>query len=153
MSRRKKRTVPLPDEEATRRAARELAAGLGPGSVIALVGPLGAGKTTFVKAVAGALGIDPDAVTSPTFIRHQIHHGRLTLHHLDLYRVADIAEFHRLALDEWLDTGGVTLIEWADHAAEALPPHTVTVELAYADEGRSRTLTITEAPPRASSGS
>jgi len=153
MSRRKKRTVPLPDVEATRRAAHELAAGLGPGAVIALVGPLGAGKTTFVKAVAEALGVDPDAVTSPTFIRHQIHRGRLTLHHLDLYRVADASEFHRLALDEWLDTGGVTLIEWADRAMEALPSHTVTVELAYADEGRSRILTITEAPPRAPSGS
>jgi len=148
MSRRRSTTRALPDAEATRAAARVFAERLGPGDVVALVGPLGAGKTTFVKAVAEALGIDPDGVTSPTFIRHQIHRGgRFTVHHLDLYRVADEREFRSLGLDEWLDTGGVTLIEWADRAGDALPPHTLRLELAYADEGRTRTLTITE-PPR-----
>ncbi len=148
MSRRPSTPRPLPDAEATRIAARAFAARLGPGDVVALAGPLGAGKTTFVKAVAEVLGIDPDSVTSPTFIRHQIYRGgRLTVHHIDLYRVADEREFRALGLDEWLDTGGVTLIEWADRAGEALPPHTLRLEMAYADEGRTRTLTITE-PPR-----
>lgn len=154
MSRPRPTPRPLADAEATRAAARELAARLAPGDVVALDGPLGAGKTTFVKAAAEALGIDPDLVTSPTFIRHQVYRGgRLTVHHLDLYRVAGEQEFRALGLDEWLDTGGVTLIEWADRAGDALPPHTLRLELAYADEGRTRTLTITEPPRGARPGS
>ncbi len=136
----------LPDAGATRAAAAELAERVGPGDVVALIGPLGAGKTTFVKAVAAALGV-AEEVTSPTFIRLQHYEGDLAVHHLDLYRVKDAAEFQALGLDEWLDTSGVTLIEWADRAAEVLPPDTITVYLDYADGARSRTMRLREGPP------
>jgi len=137
------RTIPLPDAESTCAVARELAGRLTGGSVVALVGPLGAGKTTFVKAAAEALGVTEE-VTSPSFVRLHIYHGDLPVYHLDLYRVEDQAEFLALGLDEWLDTDGVTLVEWAERAAAMLPAHTVTVTLAYSDDGLSRVANITE---------
>jgi len=131
---------------ATDAAAVELAATLEKGSVVALIGPLGAGKTTFVKAVARALGVEED-VTSPSFVRLNIYEGRFTIYHLDLYRVKDVPEFIFFGLDEWLDTDGVTLIEWADRAAELLPAHSITVALDYDDGSEGRIMTVTEGPP------
>ncbi len=138
--------VPLPDEAATMAAARRLAADFTSGSVVALVGPLGAGKTTFIKAVAAALGV-AEEVTSPSFVRMHIYTGDLPIYHLDLYRVEGPAEFLALGLDEWLDTDGVTLIEWAERAAELLPVHTITVSLDYSEDALSRIMTVTARPP------
>jgi len=138
--------VPLPDAAATLAAAHELAADLTSGSVVALVGPLGAGKTTFIKAVAAALGV-AEEVTSPSFVRMHIYKGDLPIYHLDLYRVEGPAEFLALGLDEWLDTDGVTLIEWAERAAELLPVHTITVTLDYSEDALSRTMTVAARPP------
>jgi len=135
----------LPDPDATAAAGRRLAAGLGPGAVVALVGPLGAGKTSFIKAVAEELGVE-DEVTSPSFVRMQFYRGSLPICHLDLYRVQGPAEFLALGFDEWLDTGGITLIEWADRVAELLPEDTITVTLDYAEQG-GRHLTVSEGPP------
>jgi len=139
-------TSSLPDAAATDAAAIELAASLKQGSVVALTGPLGAGKTTFVKGVARALDVEED-VTSPSFIRLNVYEGRFTVYHLDLYRVKDIPEFISFGLDEWLDTDGVTLIEWADRVAELLPAHSITVALDYDEEGEGRIMTVTEGPP------
>ena len=131
---------------ATDAAAVELAATLGKGSVVALTGPLGAGKTTFVKAVARALRVEED-VTSPSFVRLNVYEGRFTIYPLDLYRVKDVPEFIFFGLDEWLDTDGVTLIEWADRVAELLPAHSITVALDYDEEREGRIMTVTEGPP------
>ena len=137
----------LPDAEATRTAARDLAGRLTAGSVVALVGPLGAGKTTFVKGAAEALGVTEE-VTSPSFIRLRIYKGDLPVYHLDLYRVEDRTEFMALGLDEWLDTDGVTLVEWAERAPGVFPAHTVTVTLAYSEDGLGRTMGLVEGPPK-----
>ncbi|MFC1529807.1 tRNA (adenosine(37)-N6)-threonylcarbamoyltransferase complex ATPase subunit type 1 TsaE [Gemmatimonadota bacterium] len=136
----------LPDQAATESFAAELAVSLGRGSVVALTGPLGAGKTTFVKSVARALGVEED-VTSPSFVRLNVYAGRHPVYHLDLYRVKDSAEFLAFGLDEWLDTDGVTLIEWADRVAELLPAHSITVTLDYDEEGEGRLVTVTDGPP------
>jgi tRNA threonylcarbamoyladenosine biosynthesis protein TsaE len=105
-------------ESETAAAGRELAAILGAGDVVLLYGDLGAGKTAFVKGLAEGLGVSRDEVTSPTFTLVQEYRGgRLTLFHVDLYRLDDPREIDDLGLDEIAD-GGVLAIEWA----EKLPP-------------------------------
>lgn len=110
-------------------AGRALAADLRAGDVLALVGGLGAGKTHFVKGLAAGLGLDPDAVTSPTFtLLHEYRdHGsntfaRLPLFHSDFYRLESAVEAGTLGLEELFDEGeGVTAVEWADRFPELLP--------------------------------
>jgi tRNA threonylcarbamoyladenosine biosynthesis protein TsaE len=101
-------------EAETSAIARDLARSLAAGSVVLLTGDLGAGKTAFVRGLAEGLGIDPDAVSSPTFTLIQEYRGgRLPLHHVDLYRLQSI-EVDDLGLDELTLDGGVTAIEWPD---------------------------------------
>src|SRR3984893_12780160 len=86
------------------------------GEVILLNGPLGAGKTVFVKGIARALGVDEEEVTSPSFTLVNLHRGRLLLYHLDLYRLEEGASAaHAVDLDEILsDESAVVIIEWGD---------------------------------------
>ena len=115
-----------PDE--THRVARDLMQRLGPGSVLALHGELGAGKTCFVQGLARALGIHRP-VTSPTFTLINEYNGRHRLYHIDLYRVSDSEEALRLGLDEYMHGDGITAIEWAERVAGLLPEHTLHVRL------------------------
>lgn len=86
------------------------------GEILLLSGPLGAGKTVFVKGIASALGLDPEDVTSPTFTLVNPYSGRLTLYHIDLYRLDEGASAaHAVDLDELLvDQEAVLVIEWAE---------------------------------------
>lgn len=106
------------DPEETRAIARELGRAIGAdGAVLALVGPLGAGKTVFVKGLAEGLGLDPRSVSSPTFvIAHQypLPEGPEVLHHVDLYRLEDEGELVSIGFDDMLAPGGVLAVEWAD---------------------------------------
>ncbi|WP_419927353.1 tRNA (adenosine(37)-N6)-threonylcarbamoyltransferase complex ATPase subunit type 1 TsaE [Candidatus Poriferisocius sp.] len=106
-------------------------AGLGqPGDLLLLVGDLGAGKTTFTQGYAAALGIS-EPVTSPTFTLAREYHGRLLLHHLDVFRLDQIAEVLDLGLPELLDSDGVVLIEWGDAIRQALPNDYLEVALTF----------------------
>jgi len=106
-------------EADTRDIARGLAAELSRGAVILLSGDLGAGKTAFVKGLAGGLGLDADEVTSPTFtLVHEYRGGRLPLVHVDLYRL-DRADLDEIGLDSDLAAEGVMAIEWAERLARA----------------------------------
>ena len=108
-------------EDETQAVARDLAAGLKPGDVVQLSGDLGAGKTAFVRGLAAGLGIDPDAVSSPTFtLVHEYRGGRLALYHADLYRL-DHATTESLGLEEDRVAGGVLAIEWPDRLTHAVP--------------------------------
>jgi tRNA threonylcarbamoyladenosine biosynthesis protein TsaE len=112
----------LPDLDATQELGRRLGTFLFPGAVIALIGPLGAGKTYFVRAVAEGLGVsDSGVVTSPTFVLIQEYHGRLPIFHFDAYRLRDNVEFVELGAEEYFADQGVCLIEWADRVAKTLP--------------------------------
>jgi tRNA threonylcarbamoyladenosine biosynthesis protein TsaE len=86
---------------------------LHPGSTLLLIGDLGAGKTALVRGIAAGLGLDPAEVSSPTFVLINEYRGRVTLHHVDLYRVEGAA-VDDLGLEEIPAGGGVLVIEWAD---------------------------------------
>lgn len=112
---------------------RRIAARLGVGDCVALVGPLGSGKTVLVRGLAAGLGLaDTRLVASPTFVLVRQYPGRLPIYHLDLYRlVAAAAELAELGLTEMLEDG-VALIEWADRAEGALPRPRWQVEIEHA---------------------
>jgi tRNA threonylcarbamoyladenosine biosynthesis protein TsaE len=109
-------------EQDTERLGAALASHLQPGTVIALIGPLGAGKTRLVQAVATTLGVPAGRVTSPTFVLvNEYSGGRMPVYHFDTYRLRDDDEFLNLGPDEYFDAAGVTFVEWADRVAELLP--------------------------------
>lgn len=118
----------------TRELAASLAEQAQPGDLLLLVGDLGAGKTTFTQGFAAALGIS-EPVTSPTFTLAREYHGRLLLHHLDVFRLDQISEVLDLGLPELLDSDGVILIEWGDAIRQALPSDYLEVALTFV-EGR-----------------
>jgi tRNA threonylcarbamoyladenosine biosynthesis protein TsaE len=131
----------------TERLGERLAAHAQPGDVVALWGELGAGKTVLARGVAIGLGIDEEAVTSPTFlILHEHFGGRLPLYHLDLYRLEQ-AQLGSTGWEEALDAGGVTLIEWPDRAGDLLPADRVDVRLEHVAETKRR-VTVTPTGPR-----
>lgn len=125
-----KRTLDLPDLAATEALGRRLGALLFPGAVVALVGPLGAGKTYLARAIAEGLGVaDSRVVTSPTFVLIQEYKARLPIYHFDAYRLKSEAEFDDLGTQEYYDNGGVCLIEWADRVPDSLPPEHLRIAL------------------------
>jgi tRNA threonylcarbamoyladenosine biosynthesis protein TsaE len=88
--------------------------GLHAGDLISLRGPLGAGKTVLVRGIATGAGVDPDLVRSPTFVLHHVYpHGRMTLHHIDAYRLGRHADIAFLDIGGLLESGAV-LVEWGD---------------------------------------
>ena len=95
------------------------------GAVIALVGGLGAGKTHWTKGLVAALACSLD-VTSPTLsLVHEYRGGRLSVFHFDFYRLESAAEVLALGWDEYLDAGGLLVVEWADKFPELLPPEAI----------------------------
>jgi tRNA threonylcarbamoyladenosine biosynthesis protein TsaE len=123
-------TIELRDPSATEAFGRRLAGLLFPGAVVGLVGPLGAGKTHLVRAVAEGLGVaDPGAVSSPTFVLIQEYDARLPVYHLDAYRLRGEAEFFDLGAHEYFEGDGVCLVEWADRVPGCLPRERLTVRL------------------------
>ena len=116
---------------------REIAGRLGPGDVVALSGDLGAGKTHLAKGVAAGLGLDPAAVTSPTFAIVQ-EHGDGALLHLDLYRLESDDQAMRLGLVDLLDGDAVAMVEWPERAADWLPARTGWLRLTHLGSDRRR---------------
>jgi tRNA threonylcarbamoyladenosine biosynthesis protein TsaE len=131
-------TLDLPDLEATHRLGLALGRRLGPGAVVALVGPLGAGKTNLSRALAEGLGADPRLVTSPTFVLIQEYPGRVPVYHFDAYRLAGAGPFADLGAHEYLEGDGVCLVEWADRVAPCLPADHLRVELEVTGETSRR---------------
>ncbi len=105
----------------TEAIGRQVAENIGIGSVLALKGDLGSGKTLFVKGVVAGLGSSAD-VTSPTFtILHEYRGGRLPVYHFDLFRVENQQALSRLGLDDYFFGDGISVIEWADRFPEFVP--------------------------------
>jgi tRNA threonylcarbamoyladenosine biosynthesis protein TsaE len=111
------------------------------GDVFLLSGPLGAGKTCFTQGLARGLAVE-GYVRSPTFVLMTRHRGRLTLHHIDLYRIGSPEEAWDLGLDEQLFSSGVCVIEWAERAEDLLPDDALWLEFNYGDSESVREIAI-----------
>jgi tRNA threonylcarbamoyladenosine biosynthesis protein TsaE len=111
----------------------------GPNALVALYGPLGAGKTCFVKGVARAAGVDPDDVNSPSFtLINEYPGGRTPVFHFDLYRMVDPAEFYSIGGEDYLDRDGMLLIEWAENGKGFIPENRIDVNIDIIDESRRK---------------
>lgn len=100
--------------------AKKLAPFLEPGTVICLFGDLGAGKTTFIRGIASALGCDPEIVTSPTFTYLNIYQGEHQIYHFDLYRLKDVEEFMGMGFETYLGDDAITCVEWSERIESLL---------------------------------
>lgn len=144
---RDRRRLPALDEDGLGRVARAVASLVRPGDLLALAGPLGAGKTSFARAfirgLAARHGVAVDEVPSPTFTLVQTYDlGPVTVWHADLYRLSGPDEVPELGLEEAL-AGGVLVVEWPDRLGP-LPPHArLDVTLELADGGAARDLVLT----------
>jgi len=131
----RKAEVFAPDRSATIRLARWLGGQLRPGDVVCLYGNLGAGKTTFAKGVARALGIPERAVTSASFTILAEHEGRLPLYHIDFYRL-DETTAEEIGAEEVLEGDGVSVVEWPERAEAILPDIRFNIRFNIEENGR-----------------
>lgn len=128
--------VPLPDESATATLGKQLASVLDEGLVMYLHGPLGAGKTSFARALLTSLGVG-ERVKSPTYSLIEGYvAGIRPAWHLDLYRIADPAELEWLGLDALSEPEALVLVEWPERGRDALPAADMELHLSYAGDGR-----------------
>jgi tRNA threonylcarbamoyladenosine biosynthesis protein TsaE len=114
--------------EATFSLGEKLAAGLRPGAVVAIRGELGSGKTVLVQGICSGLGVT-GFVTSPTFTLIQEYPGRFQVYHFDFYRLQSLREIEDLDLERYFESGGISLIEWAERAGALLPEGRIDVAI------------------------
>ena len=127
--------------EETIEFARQWSKSLAPNDVVALVGDLGAGKTHFVKGLLQGIG-SVDEVTSPTFtLMHEYRGGRLPVFHFDFYRINQLTEIREIGFDDYLEEGGIAVVEWADRFPQVFPAGTRWLRL---EAPRASERTITE---------
>jgi tRNA threonylcarbamoyladenosine biosynthesis protein TsaE len=117
-------------EAETEEIARELTSVLRPGDVVALYGPLGAGKTAFVRGLALGLGCQRP-VRSPTFSLINEYPGDTPLYHIDFYRLENPAEINDLGWTDYLNSDGIVAIEWADRVKDQLPKDRYDVFISF----------------------
>lgn len=104
------------------------------GDTVCLYGDLGAGKTNFTYGIARGLDVQEQYITSPTFTFVNEYQGRVPLYHIDLYRLKDPDELEGIGFEEYIESDGVTVIEWAERAEDELPVEGLSVYLTYVDE-------------------
>jgi tRNA threonylcarbamoyladenosine biosynthesis protein TsaE len=107
---------------------------LEPGDTVCLYGDLGAGKTSFAYGIALGLEVQEQYITSPTFTFVNEYKGRIPFYHIDLYRLKAPEELEGIGFEEYIDSDGATVIEWAERAEDELPEDRLSVYLNYVDE-------------------
>ena len=127
-------------QETTHEIGRRIGAKAQPGDVLLLVGELGAGKTTITQGILWGLG-GTEYARSPTFVLVNEYPARLTVYHMDLYRLGSIDEIENLGLDDYLYGDGVCVVEWADKAPGYFPANHIVIHLEALDE-TTRRITI-----------
>jgi tRNA threonylcarbamoyladenosine biosynthesis protein TsaE len=130
----------------TRALAAEMATLARPGDLILLAGDLGTGKTAFVQGFARSLGVN-EQVTSPAFVLVRPYEGRVPMVHLDVYRLDHLQELVDLGIAEMLDSEVVTLIEWGDVVAPALPADFLEIRLELGESDDERVLNLRAVGP------
>ncbi len=115
-----------------------LAAVLPAGTTVALSGTLGAGKTRLVQAIAAGFDVPRAEVVSPTYVLCHEYAGRLPIYHLDVYRLHDDDEFIELGPEEYFESAGITLVEWADRVVDCLPSERLEVDIQVIAKDRRR---------------
>lgn len=129
----------LEDENKTKEIGYKLGKLLTENSVICLVGDLGAGKTTLTQSIAKSLEVD-DYITSPTFTIVNEYEGKYPLYHFDVYRIGSSDEMYDIGYDEYIENGGVCIIEWANLIEDILPDEYLYINLKYLDNSREMIL-------------
>ena len=128
----------------TQQAGAELVKTLAPGSVVAMYGDLGAGKTAFVRGMTRGIGID-FPVSSPTFNVVNEYPGKVPLFHFDMYRLGSADELFDIGWDDYLERGGICAVEWSENVEEAFEPGTVKVTITkLSDSEREITVEVME---------
>jgi tRNA threonylcarbamoyladenosine biosynthesis protein TsaE len=122
------------NEQETIALARKLAASFISGDVVILKGDLGAGKTTFVRALAEARGIDESQINSPSYTLVNEYSGNPPIFHIDLYRLGDVSELTEIGWDDFLSRDGIVLVEWGERAEHRLPARYYLAEFTIIDE-------------------
>lgn len=118
----------------TWRIGEMLGAKLNAGDTVCLYGDLGAGKTSFSYGIALGLRVKEKYITSPTFTFVNEYEGRVPFYHVDLYRLKGAEELEGIGFEEYIDSDGVTVIEWAERAEDVLPEECLGVYLSYVNE-------------------
>ena len=128
--------------EETEAVGRKIAAKLLPGDIIAYYGDLGAGKTAFTRGLAAGLGVT-EQVTSPTYtIVNEYLSGRMPLFHFDMYRLDDSDALFDIGWEDYLERGGVCVVEWSENVADALPSDAIIVSIARGEKDNERIITV-----------
>ena len=123
-----------------REAAKQFIAAMEDNTVFAFYGKMGAGKTTFIKAICEQLGVQ-DAVTSPTFaIVNEYASDMGPIYHFDFYRIKNQGEVMDLGFDEYAYSGNLCLMEWPELIEELLPEHTINVRIEETENGMRKVL-------------
>ena len=130
--------IEVDSEEETRRLGVALAGVVEPGMVIGLIGPLGAGKTRLVRAIAESLDVDPAAIASPTFVLIHEYEGRIPVYHFDVYRLETATAFEDLGVADYWNAGGICLVEWADRVLGLLPEDAWLIRIEPVDTTKRR---------------
>ena len=130
------------NERETEGIGEEFAKSLKPGTVVALRGEMGAGKTVFVRGVAKGFGIDA-RVTSPTYTIVNEYNTTPPMFHFDLYRLGSADELFEIGFDDYLKRGGICLIEWFENAEDEYSPD-IVVDIVYGEEDGTRSIEIRE---------
>ncbi len=141
-------TIHIPDLESLPQAAREFLPFLHKGDIVAFYGAMGAGKTTFVRALCEQLGVT-EAVTSPTFALVNEYYSPVMecdVYHFDFYRIHRIEEVYDMGYEDYFYGNGVCVIEWPELIEELLPPDTLRVRIEEQQDG-SRLLSVLTAEP------